>query len=99
MLSHRKHHPYHTLSPAVFRKVQFLGPSCASSTLLHSVQSSKHHQLTIIYTPMTPNYSCPSRKSPPRYLKSFLLEPLENRIYTHRSRRRTKENPRPIYFP
>src|SRR6218665_2344395 len=59
MLRHRKHHPDHTLSPVVFRKVQFLGPSCASSTLLHSVQSSKHNQLTIIYTPMTLNYSCP----------------------------------------
>src|SRR6218665_149015 len=32
-------------------------------------------------------------------LKSPLPEPLENRIYTHRSPRRTKENPSPIYFP
>src|SRR6218665_391136 len=34
----------------MFTKVLFLGPSCSSSTLLHSVHSSKHPPLTIIYT-------------------------------------------------
>src|SRR6218665_4034888 len=54
---HLKHHPNHALSPVVFRKVQFSGPYFSSSTLLHSVHSSKHPQSTIIYTLMTPNYS------------------------------------------
>ena len=52
-----EHHPNHALSAVVFRKVQFLVPSCSSFTLLHSVHSSKHPQLTIAYTP---NYSSPS---------------------------------------
>ena len=56
-LRHRKHHPHHTHSHVVFRKVQFSGPSCSSSTLLHSVHSSKHPQLTITYMLMTPNSS------------------------------------------
>jgi len=55
-LRHRKHHPSHTHSPVMFRKVKF----CSSSTLFHSVHSSKHPQLTITYTPMTPNYLSPS---------------------------------------
>ena len=59
-LRYRKHHHNHALSAVVFRKVQFLVPSCSSSTLLHSVHSSKHPQLTITYTPTTPNYSSPS---------------------------------------
>src|SRR6218665_3304355 len=54
---HLKHHPNHALSPVVFRKVHFSGPYFSSSTLLHSVPSSKHPQSTIIYTLMTPNYS------------------------------------------
>src|SRR6218665_2411256 len=54
---HLKHHPNHALSPVVFRKVQFSGPYFSSSTLLHSVHSSKHPQSTIIYTLMIPNYS------------------------------------------
>src|SRR6218665_1926372 len=57
---HRKHHPNHAVSPVVFCKVQFSGPYFLSSTLLHSVHSSKPPQLTIIYTLMTPNYSSPS---------------------------------------
>src|SRR6218665_4161054 len=54
---HRKHHLSHALSPVVFRKVQFSGLCFLHSTLLHSVHSSKHPGLTIIYTLMTPNYS------------------------------------------
>ena len=38
-LRHRKHHPNHTHSPVVFRKVQFVSPSCLSTTLLYSVHS------------------------------------------------------------
>jgi len=41
-LKHREHHPNHTHSPVVFRKVQYLGTSCPSSTLFQSVHSSKH---------------------------------------------------------
>jgi len=54
-LKHRKHH---ALFNVVFRNVQFFVPSCSSSTLIRSVHSSKHPQLTISYRPtlLTANY-------------------------------------------
>ena len=78
---HRNNHPNHALSPVVFRQVQFWGPSCSSSkyTILHSAHSSKHPQLNVIYTLMTPIHLFLSKQhprlpisSPPGILDSFI---------------------------